>query len=420
MRNFRFALIPAVLFLLPGVGNASWFPQQSGTTTNLHKVFFVNSQTGWAAGDSSLVLRTTNGGVQWVRSVYDTVLGSSEALWFCDSSLGWVADSNGMYKTADGGVHWQFLQNLTGVYFRDIVFVTPQRGWVTKNDFSYPAIYYFGKLYYSSDGGNTWVLRDSSGYGSWGYWKVSFADSMFGMLAEGNPGSVSPPVRISSRGDTKRTTDGGETWQTLPFAPDSGAADGVPMYTNVKVLNRNYAWRASFTVGWYLGIDFESGGISNTTVGGDTWTRMLNGASSVGGYPDYLTFAIVDTLKGYILYSDNLMGTLDGGATWVTLSLPGVKHDICFTDSLNGWIVGDQGLILHTSDGGLGVKSEPSPSRHPSYASRLTAYPNPFVSFARIPGHEAEHFALYDITGRMVGTFKGNRIGEGLQLVSIS
>jgi len=42
------------------------------------------------------------------------------------------------------------------------------------------------------------------------------------------------------------------------------------------------------------------------------------------------------------------------------------------------------------------------------------ATPNPFVSFARVPGHEAERFALYDVSGRQVGTYKGDRIGEGL------
>jgi hypothetical protein len=40
--------------------------------------------------------------------------------------------------------------------------------------------------------------------------------------------------------------------------------------------------------------------------------------------------------------------------------------------------------------------------------------PNPFISFARAPGREAEQFELYDISGRKVGTFKGDRIGERL------
>jgi hypothetical protein len=45
---------------------------------------------------------------------------------------------------------------------------------------------------------------------------------------------------------------------------------------------------------------------------------------------------------------------------------------------------------------------------------RLKAMPNPFMSFATIPGHEGKHFELYDIAGRKVGTYRGDRIGVGL------
>jgi hypothetical protein len=46
--------------------------------------------------------------------------------------------------------------------------------------------------------------------------------------------------------------------------------------------------------------------------------------------------------------------------------------------------------------------------------ANLKITPNPFVSFARVPGHEAERFALYDISGKKIGTYRGDRIGEGL------
>jgi hypothetical protein len=41
----------------------------------------------------------------------------------------------------------------------------------------------------------------------------------------------------------------------------------------------------------------------------------------------------------------------------------------------------------------------------------LTAIPNPFVSFASVPGHEKEWFGLYDVSGRLVGTYRGDKIG---------
>ena len=48
---------------------------------------------------------------------------------------------------------------------------------------------------------------------------------------------------------------------------------------------------------------------------------------------------------------------------------------------------------------------------------RVTSYgvfPNPFTSFATLPGYEAERFTLYDVSGRKGGVYKGDRIGEGL------
>ena len=47
--------------------------------------------------------------------------------------------------------------------------------------------------------------------------------------------------------------------------------------------------------------------------------------------------------------------------------------------------------------------------------STPTVHPNPFTSFATIPGCESERFALYDIAGRRVGMYKGNKVGEGLR-----
>jgi len=47
-------------------------------------------------------------------------------------------------------------------------------------------------------------------------------------------------------------------------------------------------------------------------------------------------------------------------------------------------------------------------------ADYLTVVPNPFTSFARIPGYERESFVVYDVMGRKVGIYSGNRIGGEL------
>jgi len=44
----------------------------------------------------------------------------------------------------------------------------------------------------------------------------------------------------------------------------------------------------------------------------------------------------------------------------------------------------------------------------------FSVVPNPFTSFTTLPGHSSERFVLYDISGRKVGVWKGDRVGEGL------
>jgi photosystem II stability/assembly factor-like uncharacterized protein len=64
----------------------------------------------------------------------------------------------------------------------------------------------------------------------------------------------------------------------------------------------------------------------------------------------------VDLINGNSL----ILRTEDGGATWVPQSHPTISdgsfsylYDVCFSDPLNGWTVGQKGTILNTKDGGI-------------------------------------------------------------------
>jgi hypothetical protein len=118
-----------------------------------------------------------------------------------------------------------------------------------------------------------------------------------------------------------------------------------------------------------------------TNASGDTlWTRTYGGA-------------IRD-------FSQSVQQTSDGGyivAGW--------------TNSFgNDWQVY---LIKTDANGNVGVET-PVRQFDGSKFRQLKATPNPFTSFATLPGHEGERFSLYDIFGRKVGTFQGDRVGEGL------
>jgi len=117
-----------------------------------------------------------------------------------------------------------------------------------------------------------------------------------------------------------------------------------------------------------------------TNAFGDTvWTRTYGGANSDYGY------SIQQTQEG---------GYIVAG---------------CTTSFGNG----DQVYLIKTdANGNVGVedKAVSSPVSRLPFSIR----PNPFTSFTTLPGHERERFSLYDISGRRVGTYKGDRIGLGL------
>ena len=62
----------------------------------------------------------------------------------------------------------------------------------------------------------------------------------------------------------------------------------------------------------------------------------------------------------------------------------------------------------------VGVEGERGRGAEGPRGRGITARPNPFSRFTTIPGFEDKRFALYDISGRKVGFWRGDRIALGL------
>ncbi|MCK4452963.1 hypothetical protein KAU59_01275, partial [candidate division WOR-3 bacterium] len=66
MKNLCFILF-TVLFLLPCLTHAGWIEQNSGIINELWSVHFpADAQTGYAVGGYGKILKTTDGGANWV------------------------------------------------------------------------------------------------------------------------------------------------------------------------------------------------------------------------------------------------------------------------------------------------------------------------------------------------------------------
>jgi len=173
--------------------------------------------------------------------------------------------------------------------------------------------------------------------------------------------------------------------------------------------------------------------IKTNAFGDSLWTKTY------GGVADEWEYSVQQTQDGgYIVAGETysfgagsndvyLIKTNASGGTLWTRTYGGTNSDAGRSvqqTSDGGYIIagytgsfgnGLQVYLIKTDSSGRTSGVEVTErGRGPWEMGRITASPNPFTSFATLPGHETERFALYDVSGRKVGIFRGDRVGEGL------
>ncbi|HIC89349.1 MAG TPA: hypothetical protein EYP04_08100, partial [Anaerolineae bacterium] len=83
----------------------SWANQTSGTSNTLRDVVFVDADIGWAVGDGGVVLHTTDSGNTWMLQTSGTTR-DLYTLYFRDASHGWIGGTCIILRTEDGGETW--------------------------------------------------------------------------------------------------------------------------------------------------------------------------------------------------------------------------------------------------------------------------------------------------------------------------
>jgi photosystem II stability/assembly factor-like uncharacterized protein len=311
-------------------GGASWARIPLDQKGWLNAVVFANKNVGWAVGGRtggslgtrSLVLKTVDGGLTWVRQA--TGIGSATELRdvSCTSaSRAWaVSDDTGVWRTTNGGAKWKKVANVDETPCA-VAFRTSSVGWLAA----------WGKVWRSDDGGATWTTQLDLGLAGPEITDMDFADANNGWVVGGN-------------GSAYTTTDGGTHW----------TATGA------------YSTKSWVCVDAVAGTTAVLGGgggrLDGTTDGGATWASQPTVAAGYAG--DLHSMDFTDTSNGWIAAGDPASGplpatsgvlhTANGGAgwSWQTTGTAQPLYGIDFVDELNGWAAGAGGAIVHTANGG--------------------------------------------------------------------
>jgi photosystem II stability/assembly factor-like uncharacterized protein len=235
-----------------------------------------------------------------------------------------------------------------------------------------------GPLYRSTDQGRSWsaVALPAPAVGS--VLGVQFVDDRHGVLRAAT-GCTS--IRFHTCFEQSwATSDGGANWQ--PVGPERAQGGLLLMRSATQgvligPISPRFPDRHAFT----------------TDDGGATWgpavplpggdTLMPRRLFALG---DRVWLVGNDVSAGVNSSQGVLLSSGDGGRSWMrqTLAQPAdvlpaglgyepVLNDIAFADARNGWIVGRQGLVLATTDGGTTWERQASGSRQDLQTLRATS-----------------------------------------------
>jgi photosystem II stability/assembly factor-like uncharacterized protein len=390
-------------------GGAHWSVQYSPEwepTPALYSLHFVDDTTGWAVGSMGTLLATKDGGDHWNKVATRTDL---RRIAFANRDTGWIGGSKCILKTVDGGATWS-PQTLPATYqwtVKDFEFKTANEGFLCTD----------GESFRTTDGGSSWLLVPGLRVNSMQFvnerigYAVGQQDNIFRTTDGGsswteqvtqNEGSVSLNSlcftdsahgwAVGQCGTIYRTTDKGETWELieslwLPTPRASAALDAQHFWTSganglilkYDAINATFTHQPTYTMLELTNLQFidtlhgwamprTSTMMLRTTDGGSHWLPVTYSYSST-----HSSFHFVDAWNGWLLntyetevlhqrfYYTNIHRSTDGGTTWQLASnLNGSFTRVYFLNRFEGLIVGGNGAIMRSTDGGVAWTAEPS------------------------------------------------------------
>jgi photosystem II stability/assembly factor-like uncharacterized protein len=342
------------------INNDNWKVVKHGVKIdkNLRAIYFIDSMTGWAAGDAGAAYRTTDGGRDW-KPLSIGSAADINFIYFIDWNRGWMLGKSGgkgsdenegeniLLITTNGGRTWTYrsLPNVTNLYFIDAY-----TGWAVGRN---------STLLKTTDGGLEWskvkgvekligLPTESSNY-NFGFSDIRFTDAQHGWLIGNFYGRARTDI-----GGVFMTSDGGATWKRVPLTIQTQHDSGYFIPGSLHSAHFTDANTGSITGEMHDG-EGRFFFALHTRDGGKTWNlfRIPSRAAHNTQFLDPArgwTAAFAPRASGdkAAVYDTILMRTDDGGLSWrKDFTARGLRiRGMFFLSPIKGWAVGDRGIIL--------------------------------------------------------------------------
>jgi photosystem II stability/assembly factor-like uncharacterized protein len=351
----------------------NWTQVSQGFHYEMEDVFFINVNTGFAATYSSRILKTTDGGLNWLSK--ENFYLDVECIQFVDEYTGYAGlDWGRIAKTTNTGSNWEI--NITG--FGDhnfgISFPSTDTGYsVTK----------YGYHLKTTNGGLSWISLIS--------WGQGHATDVY--FVNNNTGFSVGDTLWYSPGVIRRTTNGGENWTATYI-------DSIEYFTDAFASN-DYTWFASGERSGYT--NSYRGIILRSTNTGVSWASTY--------FPDVITaIHFPSLLVGYASSLNSIMyKTTNAGVTWFSTDCISANYmsGLYFVNNNTGYGVNYYGQIIKTTTGGgVPIGIQPLSNTIPEKFMLYQNYPNPFnpvtnirFSIPAAQNNVSAKLVIYDILG---------------------
>lgn len=370
----KFIFLKLIFLLSFNIAYSQWMLQPTGVSSYLRDIDFINEQTGWVCGDGGTILKTTNGGNNWVTKnagvpgkPLSGIHPVNENVVYC---VGWFET---IVKTTDGGDNWIIIENAPwgkGSSYESCFFIDENTGWIGSSG---------QRVRKTTDGGNSFInysnvviIRD-----------MYFKDHFNGI-------GVSEVTYIS------KTSDGGENWSSY-MIPTRGNIYRISILeddeTGFLVTSRDAIFKTT-----NFGISWDSVGFIPNVIS-QLYSSSFS-SDSIGWAGSISGVGIAQLFK-----------TTNGGRNWTYQNQSNIRsyNDIFALSDSVVWTCGGFGTIFHTKTGGDTVVNITQISDIvPGNFQLFQNYPNPFNPVTNIefdlPVGNFVVLKIYDINGREVKT----------------